>query len=272
MSNSLHDLQMALLEMLNIIDSICKENDIKYSLACGTALGAIRHQGFIPWDDDLDIMFLRTEYKKFLDIAPPLLEKKGYTLQREFSKTWPMHYSKVRKDNTTYIEDFETKIPGLHQGIFVDLFPIDNLSDNRIIADAQWILFHALVAKEMKKRGYKTNSISKKIAMAVSPLFPEKALRNYIMQKNNMVSTRVHCFLGGAVVKEHNIFPRSIFDDYTYVHFEDGVYPIVSDYNTYLKTCFGDYMKLPPVKDREAHIHAKYVDLNTSYLEYLNHK
>lgn len=272
MSTSLRDLQKALFEMLNIIDSICQENGIKYSLACGTALGAIRHQGFIPWDDDLDIMLLRSEYKKFLEIAPPLLEKKGYTLQREFSKTWPMHYSKVRKDNTTYIEDFEIKIQGLHQGIFVDLFPIDNLSDNRFIADAQWILFHALVAKEMKRRGYKTTSKSKKIAMAVSPIFSEKALREFIMQEKNTDSSRVHCFLGGAVIKEHNIFPRFIFNNYIYVRFEEGVYPIVADYDTYLKTCFGDYKKLPPIKDREAHIHAKYIDLNTSYLQYLERK
>ena len=270
MSDSIRDLQLALFEMLKDIDRICRQNDIKYSLACGTALGAIRHQGFIPWDDDLDIMFLRPEYERFLEIAPPLLKEKGYTLQREFTETWPMHWSKVRKDNTTFIENFDAKIEGIHQGIFVDLFPIDNLSDNKLIADAQWNLFHMLVAKGMKKRGYrKTNSIKKKFAMMISPLFPEKPLRRFVMQRNNTHTKNVHSFFGAAIVRSHNIFPRSLFDEYGQAQFEGSSFPIVKDYDTYLKICFGDYMKLPPPEKRQAHVHALFFDLEKPYTEYV---
>ncbi len=269
--STLRDLQLSLFEMLKDVDCICKENNIQYSLACGTALGAIRHQGFIPWDDDLDIMFLRPEYDKFLEIAPPLLKGKGYTLQKDFSKTWPMHWSKVRKDNTTFIEEFDCKIQGLHQGIYIDLFPIDNLSDNKFIADMQWNLFHMLVAKGMKKRGYrKTNSKSKKFAMMISPLFPENPIRAFVMQKNNKNTKNVHCFLGAAVMKAHNIFPRRLFDEFDLVMFEGVLFPIIKNYDTYLKICFGDYMKLPPLNKRNAHVHALHFDLNKPYYEYID--
>ena len=269
MTTDIRELQLALFKMLQDVDTICKNNQIKYSLACGTALGAVRHQGFIPWDDDLDIMFLRTEYERFLEIAPPMLKEKGYTLQREFSDTWPMHYSKIRKDNTTYIEAFDSKIDGMHQGIFIDLFPIDNLSDKKWVAEAQWDLFHILVAKEMKKRGYRTDSKLKKFAMSISPLFPEKVLRSFVMQKGNNKTRFVHCFLGGAVVKTHNIFPRKLFDNYKYIPFEGGLFPVVEDYDTYLRTCYNKYMEYPPEEKRKAHIHALKIDLNKPYTYYL---
>lgn len=270
MEASLRDLQLALFDMLKDIDSICREQNIQYSLACGTALGAVRHQGFIPWDDDVDIMFLRSEYDKFLEIAPKFLKEKGYTLQKEFSSEWPMQYSKVRKDNTTYIEAFEPRLKNLHQGIFIDLFPIDNLSDNKILARIQWDFYHLLVAKGMAKRGYQTNSRIKHLLMACSPLFPEKMLRAFVMQKGKTNTQRVHCFLGGAVVKEHNIFPRSFFDSYITISFEEYRFPIVKDYDGYLKVCFNDYMKLPPEEKRAARRHALKVDLERPYTEYLS--
>ena len=270
MPSSLRDLQLALFEMLKIVDVICRENDIKYSIACGTALGAIRHLGFIPWDDDLDIMFLRPEYEKFLEIAPPLLKEQGLTLQREFTKTWPMTYSKVRNDNTTLIEKSYEKLEGMHHGIYIDLFPIDNLSDNRIIADAQWNLFHMLVSKGMRKRGYETKAKNKIFAMMISPLFPERPLRQFVMQKKNNNTKNVHCFLGAAIVRSHNIFPRTVFDGYEQALFEGEYFPIVKDYDTYLKICFGDYMQLPPPEKRLARQHASFFDLEKPYTFYIN--
>lgn len=266
MGNNLQELQTALLNMLIDINYVCSNLNIQYSISCGTALGAIRHQGFIPWDDDLDIMLLRTEYEKFLKNAAPVLNQKGYTVQKEFSDEWPMEYSKVRKDNTAYIEEFEPKNSSLHQGIFIDVFPIDNLSDNPIMANIQWQLTHLLVAKGMNKRGYKTHSIIKKIVMFLSPLYPQTLFRRIVMQKNNITSKKVHSFLGGA----RNAFPRSLFSEYKDVLFEGYEFPMLKDYDAYLKICYKDYMTLPPIEERQAHIHAKIIDLNNSYLIYRN--
>lgn len=263
------DLQSALLDVLISIDEICNKYDISYSLASGTAIGAIRHKGFIPWDDDLDLMFLRDEYDKFLKIAPDEFEKRGLTLQKEYSKQWPMTYSKVRKNNTTYIENYKAKIKGAHQGIFVDIFPVDNLLDDECGARLQWLVFHILASKCLNRRGYTTKSMKKKAALLLSSVVPQSPLISICKAQKHGDSKRVHTFLGAAVHRERNIFPREAFSQHILVEFEGHLFPIISGYDEYLKISYGDYMRLPSMEDRKAHLHAEIIDLNHSYEEYL---
>ena len=103
MGFDIENLHGILFEMLEEIDRICSKNDIKYSLFAGSALGAVRHGGFIPWDDDLDIVMLRPDYEKFLQIADKELSS-AFFLQKEFSEHWPMFFSKLRKNGTAYME------------------------------------------------------------------------------------------------------------------------------------------------------------------------
>lgn len=89
--------QRALLQMLHEVDRICRKYGIQYMLFAGTALGAVRHGGFIPWDDDIDVIMLRPEYERFLALAVDELDSNTYYLQREFSEHWPMFFAKLRK-------------------------------------------------------------------------------------------------------------------------------------------------------------------------------
>jgi len=118
--------QAVLVELLEEIDRICKKHNIPYVVFCGTALGAVRHKGIIPWDDDLDVSMLRKDYEKFLEVAPAEL-KEQYFLQAEGAKHWPMNFSKLRKNNTTYLEKYHPKDNETHQGIYVDIFPFGRL-------------------------------------------------------------------------------------------------------------------------------------------------
>ena len=90
--------------MLQAVDTVCKKYDIRYMLFAGSALGAVRHQGFIPWDDDLDVLMLREDYERFLTLAPRELDSEQYYLQKEFSEHWPMFFTKLRKNGTACIE------------------------------------------------------------------------------------------------------------------------------------------------------------------------
>ena len=115
--------QQALLTLLQEFDRVCKALDIPYLLFAGTMLGAVRHQGFIPWDDDLDIMMLRSDYDRFMAEAEQVLDKDTFYLQKEFSEHWPLFFSKLRLNGTTCLEKYHPKDPMTHQGIYMDISP-----------------------------------------------------------------------------------------------------------------------------------------------------
>ena len=220
MSTSVRELQMALLDMLVKIDELCKKYEINYSLSSGTVLGAVRHGGFIPWDDDLDLMFVREEYEKFLRIPNEEFQRCGFTLQKAFTKEWPMFFSKVRKNGTTFIEKYPNKLKGAHQGIYIDIFPVDNLYNSMLAANVQWNVFHLLAAKCLDKRGYRTTSLKKKFALTVARFLPEPPMIRFVEASKQKKSKEVHIFLGASIDRDKSIYPREMFEEYTSVEFE----------------------------------------------------
>ena len=116
-------------DIMQQIDSICRAHDLTYFAIGGSVLGAVRHQGFIPWDDDIDIGMPRKDYEEFLKYASEELPK-GYFLQTFFTeKKSPFYFAKVRKDNTKFVEYYLRDLD-IHQGLFVDIFPFDNVPVN----------------------------------------------------------------------------------------------------------------------------------------------
>ena len=122
----LHDVE---LEILQEIIRICKKYDIKYYLAGGTLLGAVRHKGFIPWDDDLDIGMLREDYDKFMKYGIKEIDDKYFIHCDKTDPNYWLPFIKVRKNSTTFVEELLNKKEVLHNGIFVDIFPMDNCNN-----------------------------------------------------------------------------------------------------------------------------------------------
>ena len=108
-SVSLQDHQKALMVLLQEFDRVCRELEIPYILFAGSLLGAVRHQGFIPWDDDIDVMMLRKDYDRFMKEADRVLDQEKFFLQKEFSEHWPMFFSKLRMNNTACLEKYQPK-------------------------------------------------------------------------------------------------------------------------------------------------------------------
>lgn len=187
--------QTLLLEMLKDIDIVCKRHRISYQLFAGTALGAVRHHGFIPWDDDVDIIMSRSEYERFFKEAAKDFDETLYFAQQEHSAHWPMPYSKLRRNNTTCIEKYYPKDLKTHQGVYVDIFPCDNLSDCTLMRKIQFCVSKIIIAKSLYARGYETNSVIKKLFMQVCRMFPLKGLKAICIRKKDQKSQLVHTFL-----------------------------------------------------------------------------
>lgn len=257
--------QALLFEMLKDIDTVCKKHRISYQLFAGTALGAVRHHGFIPWDDDVDIIMRRSEYERFFSEAAGDFDKTRYFVQREHSAHWPMPYSKLRRNNTTCIEKYHPKDLKTHQGVYVDIFPCDNLSDSAMVRRMQFVVSKIIIAKSLYARGYETNSVAKKLFMQVCRVFSLKKLKAICVREKDQKTQLVHTFFAAGRKYEKNIFPRTWIEQSVEVQFEDGVFPISAYYDELLTKLYGDYHTLPSPEDRKCKEHVAFLDLGRSY-------
>lgn len=260
--------QTVLLELLTEFDRICCANDIGYVLFAGSALGAVRHQGFIPWDDDLDVAMLRADYERFLQIAPQYLGEKYY-LQGEFSPHWPMFFSKLRKNGTACMERFIPRDEAMHQGIYMDIFPVDNLSDCGFVRKLQFAASKVVIAKGLSRRGYLTDSKGKKLFMSLCKLVPMAPLSKLARLDRKPQTRQVHTFFGAASKYEKNVFPRQWFTERTVAEFERQAIPVSAHAKDMLTLIYGDFMTLPPEEERRCKVHGVIVDTACSYEAYL---
>ena len=265
--------QQALLVILREFDRVCKVLDIPYVLFAGTLLGAVRHQGFVPWDDDLDIMMLRPDYDRFMAEAEHVLDKETFYLQKEFSEHWPMFFSKLRLNGTACLEKYHPKDILSHQGVYIDLFPCDNAAKSGVGKKVQFLASKVVIAKSLYERGYETDSKKKKMFMALCRLLPMKPFWN-LTKRGCKDSAMVHSFLGGAsaFAFTKNIYPRSYFTQRLDITFENGRYPVSAHYDELLRQLYGEYMILPPEDQRTVKQHAILVDLEHSYEMYAHYR
>ena len=249
---SLREHQKALLTLLEEFDRVCKQLKIPYVLFAGTMLGAVRHKGIIPWDDDLDVLMMRRDYNRFLNEAETVLNKDRFFLQKEFSEHWPMFFSKLRLNNTACIEKYHPKDSETHQGVYIDLFPCDNAFNNGFGRKLQFLASKVVIAKSLSERGYETDSKKKKAFMCFCKILP-RSLFLKLTQSGSEKSEYVHTFLGAASSFQKKIYSRKCFDEIIEFEFEGKEYPISAKYDELLTTMYGDYMKLPPVEKRVSH-------------------
>lgn len=266
----LRDIHKKLLEMLIDLDSFCSENNIQYSLAYGSVLGAVRHSGFIPWDDDLDIYMTRENYNKFLDIYH---NNEKYTLQHD-RVDYPMYFSKLRLNNTTFIEDipYKKKYKNIHQGLFIDIFPLERVSNVKSHRMYQNIFSTVLLLQGMHKRGYPRSHMTFKkriFFLGAILLLPFKNhFEKKIFRYSNMDESDYYCSLMSEIDKVF-IKKEDICNITKKIKFEDFDAYVMNNCETYLKNAYGDYMKFPSQEEIDYKIHAKFVDLESDYTNYL---
>ena len=259
----LKHLQNVILGIMKDIDSLCQENNIEYYLLGGSAIGAIRHHGFIPWDDDLDIIMDCKNYDKFISVCKEKLNREKYSLQ-EGLHDWSMYFSKIRLKGTKLVEGVTYTDDPDKQGIYVDIFKMDNVPSNRMKARWQYFCAKTFLCYQLSVRGeaHNTFGAKKKIMMLLSFPLRIKALRKWFksqVEKYNKQDTPYWGFFYGRTNFRTSIVRRDIFGKPVRVPFEDTQLCVAEHYHEYLTQMFGDYMTPPPV-EKQSGLHVVSVD------------
>ncbi len=271
----LKSLQKKILEIAEYFDRFCREHDIVYYLMGGTALGAVRHSGFIPWDDDFDVFMDYKNYQKFLKIAAEKLDKNNFYLQMEDTEEWPMYFSKIRMNNTTYIEE-DIKNRDMHHGIYIDIMCLNNCSELKPLRYLQYFGARILNARALAQRGYITHSIVKKLMLMIAKYgmngWIKKWLLKFVRQYNNRETVMVGHFFGRAPFLKTS-FPKDFLDTPRYMAFENLMLPVPNKIEEYLEVRYGErYMDPPSAKVKALYpSHAYIVDVDNSYEKYIKH-
>lgn len=257
-------------EILDVIHQVCTEHGLRYSLAYGTLIGAVRHGGFIPWDDDIDIMMPREDYEKLLAVWDQSAPK-GYILQN--TRTDPdftQNFTKIRKDHTTFLQDEAERTKHYHKGLFVDIFPGDRVPSGKIGRKIQYI---ACAMNLLYSRGH-TSGSGGTIGKAERVLL--KAPKEKYAVRRERAEKKIRSWNGNESLQYvfpstiwsiRKYYPANLFENMKTIEFNGKQYMCVADEDATLRMEYGDYMQLPPEEDRVWKHHPILIDFEHNYEE-----
>lgn len=254
--SDLEELKRIELDIMKKVHAFCVENHIRYVLTYGTLLGAVRHGGFIPWDDDIDIHMLRDEYDRFLELFPKWGEKNdlGIVSSHTAGNEFPRDIVKVYDTRTLLVErDYKNQC---RMGVYIDIWPLDKVPLESSVGDKIWLRRIELVKRVSlasdiltDKDSFRTISLPKRAFIRMFGHFDSKKLvlcQEKLSRKRNDLKDALYISFQAnkRFYKYGDLFPAKLHD------FEDAKFFVPNDYHGILSLTYGDYMKLPPEEDR----------------------
>jgi lipopolysaccharide cholinephosphotransferase len=260
-------LQMRMLDILTAIDSTCREHGLRYGIFAGSLIGAVRHKGFIPWDDDMDVLMPRPDYEKFIQHCDEWLPEPYEFVCAENDPDYPLPFGKVQDASTTLIERRHLSYLG---GIYVDLFPLDAVPSGYLARHWQFTQYEFLkqalylVHRDPYRHGHGASSwipllVRKMFTMEGLQMSIRRLLRKYNYDKCKLAAD----YTDGL----HGVMSKDINGIYAPYEFEGKTFQGIKRYDDYLTQMYGDYMKIPDGEHQRQH-NFHYLDLNKPYREY----
>lgn len=249
---TLEEIQQVSLDILKEFHAFCVSNNIRYSLAYGTLIGAIRHKGFIPWDDDVDVMMGRKDFERFFELYPSSGRFKAVRPEQTY-----MNIGRLYDGQKTLVD---TEVPWKkgETGVWIDIFPIDCVSDN----EEDFLKFHSQCAKlhrrQVRKRKLKYPFLKLRNKRKIKYIFNIFSFRNSlsrILKKHRTLlathpygTTNHCCQLAIPDNGTKDYIPLQMMNEYIEVDFAGEKMMSIKDYDTYLRNIYGNYMELPPAE------------------------
>lgn len=264
-----------IIDVLSVFIRICEAQGLRYFCAGGTAIGAVRHQGMIPWDDDIDVFMPRPDYDRFLRLAAQSMPEGYEVLSPYATKDYPMYFAKMCNARTTLLEN--ERIPCVF-GLYIDIFPLDGACDdvetcyrekrrfkrlmNKLEAVSTHNSFGEYVGLLTKRREWG------RFAVKTVAFCRRSWLRRWLLKQMDSIayghdyalSSRVVTYSGAYQRQE--IYPKAWLETPQMFAFEGLMVNLPHNYDAYLRHFFGDYMKLPPVEQRASHHQKVFFDLD----------
>lgn len=268
---SVRDVQDKILYIMKYVDKVCRDNGITYYIMGGTALGAVRHGGFIPWDDDLDIFMTPSEYAKFKKIMEE--ENPSEFMIQEWRTTKEyLEYAKVRMNGTTFIEESFVDRKDMHHGIYVDIMILHKVPSSKLIQKLVYYESKFVTLYGLSQRNWKPKSKIQSLILNLLKVLPCKyiAKRCYkrIYKYDDMQSDYMFCYWITPAKFKAGLFEPKFFENPVDVQFEDTKLLGSAHIKEYLTYRYGDYMKMPSAEQQKAAVHAFIYDTEKDFTEY----
>lgn len=261
MTDILRKLQLTQCEMLDEIVRVCEENNLRYFLIGGTLLGAVRHKGFIPWDDDLDITMPREDYEKFCSISQTKLKNNYFLHSIDTDEKYWLRFAKVRKKGTLFDEQ-SIKCLKTHKEIYIDIFPLDNSNEYKnifktirefLIVAISIMIYEKLHIKPVRPRKTLAGDLYFNLFHIIAIPFSIKKLQLFqkkLMTFCNKKKAIYYLNYGSNYNLLKQTIPVEKYEPAVKLEFEGKLYSAPNDYDYILNRIYGDYMTLPPIEKR----------------------